>query len=333
MQGHTVIHYGNEGSVVECDEHVEIFKREAVNSHADALKYELFNDVIHQWCEKVSEEISKRKEKADFLMCAFPNHSLIATNHIEDMIVVESGIGYPAGYFAPFKIFESNAIMHAYYGTASVQFGNRFEWYAHVIPNYFDPADFAFCADKEDYLLFLGMRHKGASKGYSIACDAARDAGIKLLVAGPDEPDDKPDHVEYLGLIDVPTKAKYLSKARALIAPSIFLEPFCGAQIEAYLSGTPCISTNWGAFTEYNIHGKTGFRCRTHREFVEAIDFVQRLCPGKIHEYAQRFTLENVSKEYNDYAIRLSKCFDGSNGWYDMIDDRLGYTSIIIPKD
>ena len=319
MRGHYVIHYGNEGSTAECDEFVELFKSDEILEPSNALKYSLFVDKADEWNKRVSVEIGKRKQPRDFLMCPYPSHVAIASDHIKDMIVVESGIGYPSGYFAPFKVFESYAILHAYYGLSAVESGGKLEWYNRVIPNHFDTEDFTYSDSKEDYLLFLGMRHGGESKGYTIARDAAKDAGIRLLVAGPDKlPEGEPDHVEYVGLIGVKERAKLLSKARALIAPSVFLEPFCGAQVEAYLSGTPVISTDWGAFVEYNLEGVTGFRCRTHEEFVNAIDNVKHLNYQAIRDYGLTFSLENVSLMYDKYVKEVMRIYDGSGGWYSL---------------
>jgi len=316
MLDYYVIHYGNEGSIVEADEDVVILPKDKVLAPTDALKYHDHDYIMFR--NIVIGEIAKRKQPNDFLLCPWPAHKTIADAH-SDLIIIESGIGYPSGYFAPFKVFESYAILHAYYGIAAVEKANKLEWYARVIPNAFDPADFEYNPNKADYLLFLGMRHGGIGKGYHIACDVARDAGVRLLVAGPDmpiTPIDTPDYVEYVGLLDVKARAQYLSKARALIAPSLFLEPFCGAQVEAFMSGTPVISTDWGAFAEYNIHGKTGFRCNTHGEFVNAVDRVDTLDPWRIREYSQKFTLDSIAIAYDNYFSQVTKCFDGSGGWY-----------------
>ena len=314
-QGHYVMYYGNELSKVECDEHIIVTHKEDILEPINLLNYDTNGPTYEKFNKNCIEEIGKRKESKDFLMCPWPVHKVIADQH-PDLIVVESGIGYSVGHFAPFKIFESYAILHAYYGLKAAERANHFEWYSHVIPNYFDPIDFEYSSVKEDYLLFLGMRHGGEGKGYNIARDAARDAGIKLIVAGPDTPKDLPEHVEYVGLLGVEERKKYLSKAKALIAPSIFLEPFCGAQVEAFLSGTPVISSDWGAFVEYNIQGKTGFRCRTHWEFVNAIKNINEIKPIDCYNWAQQFTLEEVAKKYTEYCTSVMKIYTGK-GWYE----------------
>ena len=313
MMGYEVIHYGNEGSEVECDENVVILKKDKILSPVDVLKYSQDNNFTTFNYVTIGE-IMKRAQKNDFLLCAWPLHKEIA-DRVKDMIIVESGIGYPSGQWAPFKVFESYAVLHAYYGLKAVEKADKFEWYSHVIPNYFDPADFTYGEKPKDYVFFLGMRHGGYGKGYGVAVDACRDADRRLIVAGPEAPKDKPDWVEYIGLIDVETRKKYLSEAYALIAPSLFLEPFCGAHIEAFMCGTPVISTDWGAFTEYNIHGKTGFRCHTHKEFVEAIKNARNISRYDCYEHSKQFELKEVGKRYDAYFNTVMKVFT-DKGWY-----------------
>src|SRR5262245_6556720 len=249
LRNHTVIHYGNEWSDVECTEHVTVTDGEDIEPPEGFLNYDTSGPLYAKFMANTNTEIAKRKHPHDFLLCPWGNgHRPIADANL-DMIIVESGIGYPGGYFAPFKVFESYAILHCQYGHEAMLRSGHFRWYDIVIPNAFDPADFVFKQEKEDYLLFLGMRHGGESKGFSVARDAAHDAGCRLIVAGPDSIRGKVDgHVEHAGLVGVGERARLLSGARALIAPSLFLEPFAGVQVEAFFSGTPVISTDWGAF-------------------------------------------------------------------------------------
>jgi hypothetical protein len=102
--------------------------------------------------------------------------------------------------------------------------------------------------------------------------------GGRLIVAGPGDVwtlgtrTTRPvsEYVEQVGVADVATRKRLMAKAKAMILPSTFVEPFCGVQVEAMLSGTPIITTDWGAFAEYNIHGVTGYRCRTFEQFLWA---------------------------------------------------------------
>jgi glycosyltransferase involved in cell wall biosynthesis len=330
LRGHTVVHYGNELSRVECDEQVDVTTAEDIAPPDQFLRYDLNGPLYSRFYVKTIQELRHRKQPRDFLLCPWgAGHKPIADAH-PDMIVVESGIGYPGGYFAPFKVFESYAILHAYYGVEAIVRSGHFHWYEVVIPNAFDPRDFVFSPEKDDYLLFLGMRHGGESKGFSIARDAARDAGYRLVVAGPDSVAGKIEgHVEHVGLIGVGQRARLLARARAVLCPSIFLEPFCGVQVEAFTAGTPVISTDWGAFAEYNLHGLTGYRCRTHEHFVWAIRNVDKISPQACWRWSKNFTLDHVAHQYDEFFSSVMDIYTG-RGWYEPHPERSGLDRLSI---
>ncbi|MER9136035.1 glycosyltransferase [Mesorhizobium sp. M0830] len=330
-RGHTVIHYGHEDSRVECDEHVTVTKRYDLHrSYGDHdwrtmgfPPYRLDDHVYKVFYAKTIAALHERKQPKDFLLCAFGgNHKPVADAH-PDMIVCEPGIGYPDGGFAKFRVFESYAVMHAYLGQAMVKTSSNDMWYDVVIPNYFELDDFEFSTTKDDYFLFLGRVN--SAKGIHIALQIVEEIGARLVVAGSGAVDGKlartsrpiEEYIDFVGVVGPEERKRLMARAKATLAPSTFLEPFCGVQIESMLSGTPVISSDWGAFAEYNLHGITGYRCRTFEQFTWAARNIHTIDRHACRSWAERnFSLERVADLYDEYFYSVRNVFDGK-GWYE----------------
>jgi glycosyltransferase involved in cell wall biosynthesis len=311
-RGHHVIHYGNEASDVTCSEHVTVTRRGDIGLPADYLDFKLDSQPYSIFSANAIEAVNHRKQPRDFLLCPFGlGHETVAAAH-QDMIVVEPGIGY-ASSFARWKVFESYAVMHAHYGMKAVATCNVIDWYDAVIPNFFDPADFEFRAEKGDYLLFLGRVYEG--KGVHVAVQVAEALGKRLVVAGPGKLD--APRTEHVGAVDGAARRELLAGAGALIAPSIYVEPFCGVVIEAAFSGTPVITSDWGAFAENVLHGVTGYRCRIFEQFLWAAKNIDRIRPVDCRCWAEaNFTMGRVGKMYDEYFSSVLAIY-GGNGWYE----------------
>lgn len=328
QRGHTVIHYGHEDSDLICSEHVTVITNKDLEIaygnydwRKNFFKFDMNDHAYQTFFRNAIVEVGKRKQKNDFILPFWGSGVRpVCDAHQHDMIVVEPGIGYAGGHWARWKIFESYSIMHAYYGMQGV--GSCLtDWYNTVIPNYFDPEDFEYSEEKEDYILFLSRVYEG--KGIHIAIQATQAAGVKLVVAGQN-PDNIqfPDHVEFVGYADIATRKKLMAKAKGLIVASLYLEPFGGVQIESLFSGTPTITTDWGAFVENNLHGHTGYRCRTMEQFVWAIKNIDRINPKNCRQFAENFTLEKVATMYEEYFQNVLDVYQG-NGWYEPHPERV----------
>ena len=324
LRGHEVFHYGHEDSRVMCAEHVTVTTNTDLERSYPGHDWKIKGWPTFTWDDTIYKifsanaigEIQKRKKPGDFLLCPFgAAHKMVADLHT-DMLVVETGIGYPTGSFAKYRVFESYAVMHAYQGQKKIEFSSNDFWYDVVIPNYFDLDEFKFSAQKKDYFLFLGRVNDG--KGAHIAQQIADSTSTQLIMAGAydgaNENINKSKNVKLVGIVDPAKRAKLLTRARAVLCPSTFMEPFCGTQIEAMLSGTPVVSSDWGAFAEYNIHGLTGYRCRTYEHFVWAASHIHNIKPKDCRAWAERFSLSNVGAMYDEYFKSLQAIADG--GWY-----------------
>lgn len=328
-RGHDVIHYGHVDSVVECTENVGIIRRydlqKSYGTHDWAKNGWAEFNVATDWAYRVFNTktplaIEERRQPGDILLCPFGLGHKPVADALPGMLVCESGIGYPQGAFAPYRVFESYAVLHAYAGREAVATQRNTMWYDAVIPNAFDPEDFVFQEEKDDYLLFLGRVN--SAKGVHIAEQLAKETGRRLIVAGAgDFAFTLGAKVERIGVVGRLERAELLANASAVICASTFLEPFCGVQIEAMLSGTPVISSDWGAFAEYNVHGLTGYRCRTFEQFLWAVRNIGGIDAAACRKWGEKFTLENIAPMYTDYFQSVKDLFDGE-GWYQKRPDR-----------
>lgn len=319
-RGHEVIHYGHEDSVLDCTEHVSVLTNDdfqkSYGSHdwrKTFFKFDMNDHAYQTFFANAIREAGKRKRKHDFILPFWGSGVRPVCDAHPDLICVEPGIGYAGGHWARWKVWESYAIYHAYCGLQSVG-SCRQDWYDVVIPNYFDADDFDFNSAKQDYFLYLGRVYSG--KGVDVAIQATERAGVKLVIAGQKEEGYKlPSHVEYVGYADVTTRKKLMANAKASFLPSMYVEPFGGVQIENLLSGTPTITTDWGSFAENNLHGITGYRCRTMGDFVDAVKNIDRINPWDCRKFGENFTLEKVAPLYEKYFSDVLDVYEGK-GWY-----------------
>jgi glycosyltransferase involved in cell wall biosynthesis len=241
------------------------------------------------------------------ILDAFPNH-----------LRCEPGVGYQ-GIITNHCAFESYAWMHWVYAKREINDGR---WFDCVIPNYFDPAEFKLGDGPRDYLLFLGRLI--SRKGPHIASQIAEAAELELVVAGAGGTQLGNDIVAsevtiknatYMGTVDVEERAELLSNARALLVPTTYIEPFGGVAVEAMMSGTPVISSDWGAFTETIQEGISGFRFHTISEAIAAVEKTKFLVPEKVREYAiNNYSLEAIAPKFKIWFNRLNSLWD--KGWY-----------------
>jgi glycosyltransferase involved in cell wall biosynthesis len=150
----------------------------------------------------------------------------------------------------------------------------------HVVHHGLTLDDYRPSAQKDDYVVFLGRM--APCKGAHLAVEAARLAGIKLKLAGEVQPvfreywDTKVapqvgGNIEYVGEADLAAKNALLSRARALLFPIEWDEPFGLAMIEAMACGTPVLAFGRGSVPEIVSDGVSGWICRNTADMAARI--------------------------------------------------------------
>ena len=140
-----------------------------------------------------------------------------------------------------------------------------------VVYNAVDPGEYRPITrreDKEDYLVQLARINP--DKAQHLAIEMAERLNVKLVLAGKVDKDSvryfdeqiKPhlgDRVTWLENVVGEEKVNLLARAKAMVFPIQWEEPFGIAMVEAMVSGTPVIAMARGAASEIVEPGVTGF--------------------------------------------------------------------------
>jgi glycosyltransferase involved in cell wall biosynthesis len=302
--GWQITHYGHELSQVAC-ENVAVISATELPPQDESTLFPHNPALTQLFAQRVNQQLQTRVQPGDAVLCFYGSDHSNAVQNLSDALIVEPSIGYRAeAVFAPYRVFTSYAQMHYYYGKNNLL--HTPSWTDAVIPNAFTANEFEYSDNKGDYLLYLGR--VSGEKGIDIAIKTAQATGRRLVIAGPGHVDSVPAQVEVIGYVGVEQRKKLLSQAAALIAPTLYIEPFGNIVVEAAMSGTPVLTTDWGGFTETVVPSVTGYRCRSLQEFAAAVDKINDIKPWNCRAWAmEHYSDQVVHDQFDQYFKRIAR--------------------------
>ena len=215
-------------------------------------------------------------------------------------LVTIEGNGAPGETFHPNTVFisKSHANLH----------GSNHFVYNGVAANDYECRD-----SRDDYVVFLA-KASWKVKNLRGAIDVARAAGLRLEVLGSR---DLPFNfhkllptirgVRYRGMVNDLEKRQLLSRARALLFPVRWPEPFGVAVVEALLSGCPVLATPYGALPEI-ITPDVGLLTTSGDEMVKALRDPLRFEPRRCRNHAiDRFSDLDMARSYLAYYEQITR--------------------------
>jgi glycosyltransferase involved in cell wall biosynthesis len=190
--------------------------------------------------------------------------------------------------------------------------------YAGVVHNGIDIAAHPFRAEKEDFLLYLGRINP--DKGPDVAIEVAEQADLPLtMVIKRSEANEweywndvvAPRLNSTVTVLEQPSddvKVDLLGRARALISPICWPEPFGLMFVESLACGTPVVTRPFGAAPEI-VTDEVGFVCDDIADMVLAVKRADDISPDDCRARAEsHFSGEAMVRGYEQlYRSVLSK--------------------------
>ncbi len=187
-----------------------------------------------------------------------------------------------------------------------------------VVHNPIDCTEWPFREDKDDFLLWIGRM--SPDKGPHRAIAVAREAGAPVVLAGPVQPGQEAyfaeqvepalgDGAEYVGEADAERKRDLYGRARALLMPIRWPEPFGLVMVEALACGTPVIAFPEGSAPEVVQDGVTGFVVEDEHAMAQAVGRLGEIDPAACRATCEeRFGVPAVVRAYEDvYRQAMAK--------------------------
>jgi glycosyltransferase involved in cell wall biosynthesis len=179
-------------------------------------------------------------------------------------------------------------------------------------------AEAPFSDKPGDYLALVGRLTW--EKGVEEAIEVARNAGLRLKIAGKAHEDEeremlamavqpavKEGIVEFAGELGPRERDALLSGALATLMLGAWPEPFGLVAVESMVTGTPVIGRRAGGLTETIEHGKTGFLVDDLLEAAAAVQLARSLDRREIRASAlERFSPKRMVDDYEAVYRRLA---------------------------
>jgi len=239
-------------------------------------------------------------------------------------VQVETGIGY-VGSYCGYRIFESYAHLHQ--TLQKEEKGVQNYWF--VAPNYYNLLDWhknemTELTKKNDRPRIGFFGRIMPLKGCCIVRELAqRFPLVDFILCGQGAADEfllpALPNLFYLPPLEGRDRADYLHSLTALIAPSLYMEPFCGVNVEAQLCGCPVLTHDFGAFVETVEPMVTGVHCHTLADFGYGIMLAMNNHFDRtyIRLRAERlYNMFNVAHKYDYIFKTILDVHNGQNGWY-----------------
>jgi len=164
-----------------------------------------------------------------------------------------------------------------------------------IDPDEYGPVDL----DKpRKYLLFLGYAKRPEKNLKHCAVIARKTGNVLAVMGGHDIWWCRRPWLEFKGFLGGQEKNAVLRNCKALLSPVRWHEP-CGiALLEALYFGMPIFGTTYGCMPEVVIP-EVGFLSNSVSALIEAVRFLERFDPHRIHAYAcDKFSVRRMTREY-----------------------------------
>ena len=162
-------------------------------------------------------------------------------------------------------------------------------------------------------LVFLGRIHP--DKGVHLAIEAARAAGLPLLIAGivqdqayfdREVAPHLDDRIQYIGPVDVAGKNALFARARALLHLNTIPERFGLVLAEANAAGVPVVAMDLGSCREVIEDGLTGFLVNSAAEAAQSLHRVGEIDPAACRLHVEsRFSVSTMVEAYERVYARI----------------------------